>query len=131
MGAYKSLRHEHCCVENEFLLNQVLKNDWGFKGMVISDWGGAHDSRGCAMNGLDLENGMARNRVYFFGESRTFDMVKKGELPMAGLDEKVRRNLRVMFETHVFETNRVKGSINTAAHETRWRAMSPRKESSC
>jgi beta-glucosidase len=115
MGAYNQLRHQYCC-ENDYLLNQILKNDWRFKGLVISDWGGAHSTRDCALNGLDLENGTEGSHDFYFAQTY-LDAIKKGELPMEGLDEKVRRNLRVMFATHVFDTNRNKGSINTAVHQ--------------
>ena len=43
MGAYNQFRGLHCC-ENDYLLNQILKSEWGFKGLVMSDWGGAHDT---------------------------------------------------------------------------------------
>ncbi|HWD91760.1 MAG TPA: glycoside hydrolase family 3 C-terminal domain-containing protein [Verrucomicrobiae bacterium] len=115
MGAYNQLRHQYCC-ENDYLLNQILKNQWGFQGLVISDWGGAHSTRDCALNGLDLENGTERNHDFYLAQPY-LDAIKKGELPVEGLNEKARRNLRVMFATHVFDTNRNKGSINTAAHQ--------------
>ena len=56
MGAYNQLRGQHCC-ENDYLLNKILKGEWGFKGLVMSDWAGVHDTREAALNGLDLEMG--------------------------------------------------------------------------
>ena len=116
MGAYNQLRGQHCC-ENDYLLNKILKDEWGFKGLVMSDWDGAHDTRECALNGLDLEMGTEKKYDDFFLAKPYRDGLQSGEFSMAGLDEKVRRNLRVMFATHVFDAGRKTGSLNTAAHQ--------------
>ena len=116
MGAYNQLRGQHCC-ENDYLLNKILKDEWGFKGLVVSDWSGAHDTRECALNGLDLEMGTDRKYNDFYLAQPYLDLLKKGELPMTGLDEKVRRNLRVMIATRVLDPGRKTGSLNTAAHQ--------------
>ena len=117
MGAYNQFRGQHCC-ENDYLLNKVLKDEWGFKGLVMSDWAGAHDTREAALNGLDLEMGTERNYNDFYLAQPYLDGLKSGAFPMAGLDDKVRRNLRVMIATHVLDADRKPGSINTTAHET-------------
>ena len=116
MGAYNQLRGQHCC-ENDYLLNKILKDEWGFRGLVMSDWAGTHDTREAALNGLDLEMGTETNYDNFYFAQPYLDALTNGALPMAGLDEKVRRNLRVMFATHVFDPNRKTGSLNTTAHE--------------
>jgi beta-glucosidase len=117
MGAYNRFRGQHCC-ENDYLLNNILKNEWGFKGLVVSDWGGAHNTRECATNGLDLEMGSAaRNYSDYYLAQPYLKLLQSGELPMAGLDDKVRRNLRVMLATHVLDAGRKTGSLNTAAHQ--------------
>ena len=116
MGAYNQFRGQHCC-ENDYLLNKILKGEWGFKGLVMSDWNGTHDTREAALNGLDLEMGTEKIYNDFYLAQPYLDGLKNGEFPMAGLDEKVRRNLRVMFATHVFDPGRKTGSLNTAAHE--------------
>ena len=116
MGAYNQLRGQHCC-DNDYLLNQILKGEWGFKGLVMSDWDGTHDTREAALNGLDLEMGTEKNYDDFYLAQPYLDLLKTGELPLAGLDEKVRRNLRVMFATHVLDAGRKTGSLNTAAHQ--------------
>ncbi|MGD0745277.1 MAG: glycoside hydrolase family 3 N-terminal domain-containing protein, partial [Verrucomicrobiota bacterium] len=116
MGAYNQFRGQHCC-ENDYLLNKTLKDQWGFKGLVMSDWGGAHDTRECALNGLDLEMGTRGSYNNYYLAQPYLDLLKKGELPMAGLDDKVRRNLRVMFATHVLDPGRTNGSLNTVAHQ--------------
>jgi beta-glucosidase len=111
MGAYNQLRGQHCC-ENDYLLNKTLKDEWGFKGLVVSDFGGTHNTREAVLNGLDLENGVTR---YF--TQPYLDGLKTNAYPMAGLDDKVRRNLRVMIATHVLDPDRKKGTINTVAHQ--------------
>ena len=108
MGAYNKLRGQYCC-ENDYLLNHVLKGEWGFPGLVMSDWGGTHDTREAVLNGLDLEMGSRKPHL-----AEAFrDGLQKGEYPMAVLDDKVRR---IMFATHAFEV-RPEGSINTSAHQ--------------
>ncbi len=117
MGAYNQFRGQHCC-HNDYLLNKILKEEWGFKGLVMSDWAGTHNTREGALNGLDLEMGTDKKYDDFYLAQPYLDLLKKGEVPMAGLDDKVRRNLRVMLATGVFDAKRKPGSINTSAHQT-------------
>jgi beta-glucosidase len=116
MAAYNRFRGQPCS-ENDYLLKKILKDEWGFKGIVMSDWGGAHDTRECALNGLDLEMGTETNYDDFYFANPYLKLLKEGGLPMAGLNDKVRRNLRVMLATHVLDAGRKTGSLNTAAHE--------------
>lgn len=116
MGAYNRFRGQHCC-QNTYLLNQILKQEWGFKGLVMSDWDGTHQTREAALNGLDLEMGTDKPYDEFYLAQPYLKGLKSGEFPMAGLDDKVRRNLRVMLATHVFDASRKPGSLNTAAHQ--------------
>ena len=116
MGSYNQFRGQHCC-ENDYLLNKILRDEWGFKGLVMSDWGGVHDTSEAVQNGLDLEMGTDKNYNDFYLAQPYLDSLKSGAFPVAGLDDKVRRNLRVMFATHVFDSDRKPGSLNTAAHQ--------------
>ena len=115
MGAYNKFRGQHCC-HNDYLLNQILKGEWGFQGLVVSDWGGVHDTREAALFGLDLE--MGTNRAYdeFYLARPYADGVQKGDYPMSILDDKARRNLRQIIATHTLE-GRPAGAINTKEHQ--------------
>ncbi len=120
MAAYNKIRGSYCA-ENDYLLNQVLKGDWGFQGLVMTDWGAAHTADGTAHNGLDLEMGTRVGadvdyNTYYLAKP-FLDGVKSGAYPPALLDEKARRNLYVMFATHMFDPDRPTGSINTPAHQ--------------
>lgn len=123
MGAYNKIRGQHAC-HNEMLLNKILKGDWGYKGVVVTDWGGAHDTREAALYGLDLEMGSYTNGLTSESDFTTDDyylanpyieMLQKGEVPMSTLDDKVRRMLRLNFQT-AMKRNKPLGSIATAEH---------------
>ena len=117
MGAYNQFRGQHCC-HNDYLLNTILKGEWGFRGLVMSDWSGVHDTRQAVLNGLDLEMGTDRKYDDFYLANPYLTGLQSGVYPMAGLDDKVRRNLRVLIATHVLDPDRPSGSLNTAAHQT-------------
>ncbi|HEX3720114.1 MAG TPA: glycoside hydrolase family 3 C-terminal domain-containing protein [Verrucomicrobiae bacterium] len=116
MAAYNKIRGRQCA-QNDYLLNKILKGEWGFQGLVVSDWAATHDTREAALNGLDLEMGTQTNYEQFYLATSYLEGLRKGEFPMAGLDDKVRRNLRVMFATHMFDKG-PEGSLNTVAHQT-------------
>ena len=116
MGAYNKFRGVFCC-ESDLLLNQILKKEWGFRGLVVSDWSGVHTTRGAALGGLDLEMGSSpKSYDDYFLARPLLELVRSGEIPVATIDDKARRNLRVMLATHVLDT-RAPGSLNTKAHQ--------------
>ena len=117
MGAYNKFRGTFCS-ENDYLINRILKEEWGFKGLLMSDWGATHATAEAAMNGLDLEMGTEKRNYedYYLAASYRAGLEKSG-FPMAGLDDKVRRNLRVLLATHVLDPERKHGSLNTPAHQ--------------
>ena len=110
MGAYNLINGQHCC-ENAHLLNEILKDDWGFKGAVISDWGGVHHTDLAALNGMDIEMGSRRPYESNYLAAPFLAGLKSGQFPMAVLDDKVRRHLFVMFRLNLIhnpsETNAV------------------------
>jgi beta-glucosidase len=114
MSAYNKLRGVYCS-ENEYLLKTILKGQWGFKGIVISDWGGTHSTVAAANNGLDLEMGSRPPyNTYYFADP-LLKAVKEGKVSVATIDEKVGRILWVMYHT-TLSVNPPAGSINTKAH---------------
>jgi beta-glucosidase len=106
MCAYNRINDVYSC-ENDYLLNEVLKKDWGFKGWVMSDWGATHSTVKAANAGLDQEFFLSE---YFSGHLK--DAVEKGEVPMARLDDMVRRILRTLFAVGVMDHPPVVKPIN-------------------
>jgi beta-glucosidase len=100
MGAYNLFRGQHCC-ENKYLLNQVLKGDWGFKGLLMSDWGGVHSTELAALNGMDLEMGTRPPYADNFLANPFLEGLNSGKYPVAVLNDKVRRHLYVMFKLNM------------------------------
>ncbi|WP_313443300.1 beta-glucosidase [Novosphingobium sp.] len=91
MCAYNKVNGDYAC-ENDWLLNKVLKRDWGYKGWVMSDWGAVHSTEKAAINGLDQDSGQELDDAMFF-DTKFAEAVKAGRIPMARLDDMVRRIL--------------------------------------
>ncbi len=91
MCAYNKLNGPYCS-ENEMLLNTVLKDEWKFDGLVMSDWGAVHSTLGAATYGLDLEMPGGE----FLTKEKLFPLVQQGKIQAATIDDKVRRLLRVI-----------------------------------
>ncbi len=91
MCAYNGVNGVYSC-ENKYLLTDVLRNDWHFKGFVVSDWGGTHSTVKASEAGLDMEQPLD----LFYGE-KFKQAVQSGKIPMSQLDEHVRRILRSEF----------------------------------
>lgn len=109
MAAYNKFRGKYCA-ENDFLLNQTLKQDWNFKGMVMSDWGGTHSTVASALAGLDVEMG---SELFF--TNALLDSAKKGLVPESVINDKVKRILRVYFITRRNEDS-TGSPVSTPAH---------------
>ena len=91
MPAYNKVNGDYCS-ENEHLLNEILRGEWGFKGMTVSDWGGTHSTMGAMLHGLNVQ--MTGDN--YLGQP-VIDSIKAGKLTEAMVDEKVRQILRVRF----------------------------------
>src|SRR5271154_4327528 len=98
MCSYNLVEGDYAC-ENDYLLNQVLKKDFKFKGWVLSDWSATHSTVKAALNGLDQE--MPGDDNYFNAPLKR--AVENGQVPMARLDDMVRRILRSMFAAGVVD----------------------------
>lgn len=110
MSAYNKIGGDWCA-ENDILLNQILKKEWGFKGLVVSDWGGTHSTVKSAKNGLEVEMGSGPRA--FMGQA-LLDSVKAGLVSMEVIDEKVKRILRVRFAIEPAE--QTTGEVSTPEH---------------
>lgn len=113
MAAYNKF-DGYFCSENKYLLQDLLRDEWKFQGMVISDWGGTHSTVPAAINGLDVEMGTHR---YF--TPNMIDSVKNGKIPESVIDEKVRNILRVYFFTNSSAKNNHpgQGKVTTPEHQ--------------
>jgi beta-glucosidase len=107
MTAYNRVNGVYCS-ENRTLLMDILKGDWGFQGLVMTDWGGAHSTEGCANNGLDLEMGsnVGGSHEKDFLAGALLDAVKAGKVPLERVDDMALRNLRVMAATGLLDAER-------------------------
>lgn len=107
MGAYNLYKNQHNC-HNEILLNRILKQDWKFDGVVVSDWGGTHNTEEAITNGLDMEFGTWTDGLTM-GKTNAYDsyyladayrrLILEGKYTEKELNDKVRRVLRLHFRT--------------------------------
>ncbi|MDP3855493.1 beta-glucosidase [Phenylobacterium sp.] len=88
--------------ENDFLLNKVLKADWGYLGWVMSDWGAVHTTAKAALAGMDQESGEQLDKQVYFG-ALLKEAVEQGEVPFERLSNMVHRILRSMISHGVFD----------------------------
>jgi len=116
MGAYNKFRGEYLC-ENDYMLNKILRDEWGFKGVVVSDWAAVHSTVKTLQNGLDIEMGTPKPFNEFFLADKLIAAAKNKEISEAEIDKHVKRILRVLFQVKAMGgKDRVKGSISTEAH---------------
>lgn len=130
MGAYNLYKNQHAC-HNQYLLNDILKGEWGFDGVVVSDWGGVHDTDQAITNGMDLEFGSWTNGLSN-GASNAYDnyylanpyleRIRAGKVGTKELDDKVRRVLRLIFRT-TMNRQRPFGSFASPEHFTAARTI--------
>lgn len=123
MGAYNLYKGQHAC-HNQYLLNDILKGEWKFDGVVVSDWGGVHNTDEAITNGLDMEFGSWTNGLTS-GASNAYDnyylanpylkKLKSGEASIEVLNDKVRRVLRLLYRTEM-NPNRPLGSMLSDSH---------------
>ena len=91
MPAYNKVNGDYCS-ENEHLLNEILRGEWGFKGFTVSDWGGTHSTMGAMLHGLNVQ----MTGSNYLGQP-VIDSIKAGKLTEEMVDEKVRQILRVRY----------------------------------
>ena len=119
MAAYNKYKGDWCA-ENKYLARDILRDEWGFKGVYVTDWGAAHSTVKSAIAGLDLEMGTnIENYDDWYFANPLMEAVKKGEVAESLVDEKVSNVLRVMIKTKVLDPKKRfnQGSINTPEHQ--------------
>lgn len=123
MGAYNQFRGQYCC-HNELLVNKILKGDWSFDGVLVTDWGATHDTKQAALYGLDIEMGTGTDGLTsssknhydnYYLANPLRKMIQDGEIEESVIDDKVRRILRLMFRTSM-DQSRPFGSMNSQEH---------------
>jgi len=123
MGAYNLYQNQHNC-HNAILLNKILKQDWGFDGVVVSDWGGCHNTDEAVKNGLDLEFGtwtdglaMGKTNAYdgYYLADAYKQAIREGKYTTKELDDKVRRVLRLFYRT-TMRRNKPYGFLCSESH---------------
>lgn len=112
MGAYNRYLGEHCC-HNKKLLCEILRDEWEFDGVVISDWGGVHDTVQAAEHGLDIEMSVTNCFDEYYMADPLLHKVRKGEIAEAYIDEKVRNILVLMNRLHMLDGERKAGTYNS------------------
>jgi beta-glucosidase len=122
MGSYNKFRGQYA-THNKYLMNDILKGEWGFTGAVISDWGAVQNTMEAITNGTDVEMGtdlgLGPNPdygKYFMGDT-VVSLVKAGTVDEKLIDDKVRRILRIMFRTNMFG-KRKEGAFNSPEHQS-------------
>jgi beta-glucosidase len=113
MCAYNRVNNVYAC-ESDYLLNQVLKQDWGYRGFVMSDWGAVHSTVAAALNGLDQVSAFSQDSQDFFGEALK-QAIADGSVPEARLHDMVHRILRSMFAHGLFDHPIVRQPLNVDA----------------
>lgn len=121
MGAYNKVNGQYA-THHEYLINKVLKEEFGFDGIVISDWSAVKDTREALLYGTDIEMGTDLSQMpnidysAFYLANPALEMIQKGEVDEKVVDDKVRRILRVMYRNNKFG-ERTPGSFNTKEHQ--------------
>lgn len=123
MGGYNLFRGQHAC-HNDYLMNKILKGEWGFDGAVISDWGGTQNTEEAIYSSLDLEYGtwtdglkMGVTNAYdnYYMANPYLRLIQEGKVGTKELDDKVRRVLRLIMRT-TMNPYRPFGSLNSEEH---------------
>ena len=117
MAAYNKFRGEFCA-ENNYLVRKILRNEWGFDGVYVTDWGAAHSTVPSMEAGLDLEMGTLIDKYEdWYYANPLIEAVKSGKVPMSLVDEKVGDVLRVMIKTNVLDPKKHQQATYDAAAE--------------
>lgn len=115
MTAYNKL-FGYYCSHSEYLIKEILEEEWGFDGVVVSDWGAVHDTVEAAVAGMDIEMNVTYNFDEYFFAKPLVEAVKAGKVSEEVIDEKIRRILRMMYKINAFSEDRKRGVYNSPKH---------------
>lgn len=115
MSAYNKIYGEHCS-ESDFLLRKILRDEWKYDGVVISDWGAVHDTLKAAKSELDIEMDVRDNFDEYFMAEPLKEKIRTGEVDEAEIDKKVTRIISLMMKLHMLDGERKAGAYNTPGH---------------
>lgn len=118
MGAYNRLYGEHCS-HSKYLLTKILREEWGYDGAVISDWGAVHDTKEAAESDLDVEMSIGPDFNNYYMADPLCKAVKSGRIKEEYIDKKVRNILRTMLRLNMLgdeNKDRKPGTYNTPEH---------------
>lgn len=115
MGAYNRLYGGHCC-QSDYLLRRILREEWGYDGVVISDWGGVHDTKAAAESQLDIEMSVTYDFDEYYMANPLKNEIEEGRIPESA-DEKVVRILLLMMRLHMLDGVRKAGAYNVPEHQ--------------
>jgi beta-glucosidase len=121
MCSYNLVMGTHAC-ENTHLLTEVLRDDWGYQGYVMSDWEGTHSTAKAALAGLDQEDGVSIPTTAWFAYGKLDAALEAGEAPQARLDLMAHRILRTFFAKGVMDHPVAPAAIDYSAHAAVTRA---------
>ena len=126
MSAYNKIWGEYCS-HSPKLLKEILREEWGFDGVVVSDWSAIHDTKEAAEAGMDIEMSVTYNFHEYFFSNPMIEAVKNGEVKEEVINEKIRNILKLMYRLNMFSEGRKKGSYNS--HENREKTLEIARES--
>ncbi|MBB6133057.1 beta-glucosidase [Massilia aurea] len=101
-----NLVNGHYASENAFLLQQVLKDEWGCAGWVMSDWGATHSTVKAALAGLDVQSGANLDDAHYFGQALR-NAVRDGQVPQSRIDDMVARILTSLIDVGALDAESI------------------------
>ncbi len=126
MSAYNKI-WGHYCAHNPKLLQEILRDEWGFDGVLVSDWSGIHDTKEAAEAGIDIEMSVTYNFDEYFFANPMIKAVKEGLIKEEVIDDKIRNILKLMYKLNMFSDDRKKGTYNS--YENREKTLEIARES--
>lgn len=116
MGAYNLFRGEHCC-ESEKLLGTILRKEWGYDGVIVSDWGAVHHTTAAALSPLDIEMSVTPDFDEYCLADPLKEKIESGEIPVNVVDEKVRHILKLMVKLKMIVLTEINKGDETVSRE--------------